>query len=841
MLIFYDFITLENLMYYLTLLWFSGYTVYVFLGIFSAGIRNDKSIIIAVMAVQFFIFVLTSGYTIQYPTIHENLQFLYWANYMAWVLRGMVVNEFRSGAEKYEKLVPSTNLTVYTSTMTRFGYIYEDEPFSREWINYAFLFCFGLIIVSIALASLIYNRKVRVSENLSALSENSEFLYLMDDDWYDSNTPLAGQLQPAILTFKDINYSVRANGKVILNNVTGYIMHGKMTALMGSSGSGKTSLMECLSLRRRSGIVTGEIRLNGHVLNPHQFRRSTGYVEQFDFQSATLTVRETVKFSALLRLDDASRRLQLEKIIDQTLEMLELTLLEHHLVGSSLSSTSAGSSDYNTKSDIIKPSSSYRGGRSNYYNAHQLTTEQRKRLSIAVELVANPSILFLDEPTSGLDSRGANIVIRCLKRIAKSGRAVCATIHQPSISIFNSFDSLILMKKGGKVAFFGDIGHESDFLIKYLEHYPETPKILEGENPATWMLTTVGKRDTDYEQKFLQSDQYRSCLQFIDRVNSHATEQNMIQYNTTYAASIWTQNVAVVQRMMKIYSRSPSYNFSRIVQAATIALLMGLMFDSRTPKTEGDMTSRVNSIYIAVVFIMTTSFDNVLPLFEVERNLFYKHQANAAYAPITLINALLLAEVPYIVFTTVVFCTCFYFSLGFDPVFSKMIWFNIFFGMNMAMWTFLGQAFISLFQKLTTAQGYGGLLVSLSNLLAGVIIYPQDIPEKLMFFYWLIPSHYVVEGILMSQYDGDKTPILSTAGSPFYDYISAVCGNQCCSISETGAHICTGIASDWVLVTFDGHFSIDHLWINFVYLIIVCSVSRVVTFLALVHLNHSRK
>jgi len=102
--------------------------------------------------------------------------------------------------------------------------------------------------------------------------------------------------------------------------------------------------------------------------------------------------------------------------------------------------------------------------------------------------VSNPSILFLDEPTSGLDSRGANIVIRCLKRIAKSGRAVCATIHQPSISIFNSFDSLILMKKGGKMAFFGDIGPESENLIKYFEQYEETPKILEGENPATWYV-----------------------------------------------------------------------------------------------------------------------------------------------------------------------------------------------------------------------------------------------------------------------------------------------------------------------------------------------------------------
>lgn len=82
--------------------------------------------------------------------------------------------------------------------------------------------------------------------------------------------------------------------------------------------------------------------------------------------------------------------------------------------------------------------------------------------------------------------------MRGMKRIAESGRAVCATIHQPSIAIFNSFDSLLLLKRGGEVVFFGDLGAESCKLIEYLERYPATKKIRTGENPATWMLTTIG-------------------------------------------------------------------------------------------------------------------------------------------------------------------------------------------------------------------------------------------------------------------------------------------------------------------------------------------------------------
>ena len=101
-------------------------------------------------------------------------------------------------------------------------------------------------------------------------------------------------------------------------------------------------------------------------------------------------------------------------------------------------------------------------------------------------LSANSTYILKDEPTSGLDARAAGIVMRGLKRIALTGRAVCATIHQPSIAIFNSFDSLLLLRRGGEVVYFGDLGEESSNLITYLERFDATPKIQPGENPATW-------------------------------------------------------------------------------------------------------------------------------------------------------------------------------------------------------------------------------------------------------------------------------------------------------------------------------------------------------------------
>lgn len=204
--------------------------------------------------------------------------------------------------------------------------------------------------------------------------------------------------------------------------------------------------MDVLALRKTTGELEGEVTVNGHPQEESSFRRCTGYVEQFDTQTPQLTIRETLEFSAQLRLDATDPAITEEskrRFIDQTLSMLELTNIQDLQVGSDSE-----------------------GG---------LSFEQRKRLSIGVELVSNPSIIFLDgmslsgasqsvafthvclirfaEPTSGLDARAAMIVMRGMKRIALSGRAICATIHQPSVAIFNGFDSLLLLKRGGEVVF----------------------------------------------------------------------------------------------------------------------------------------------------------------------------------------------------------------------------------------------------------------------------------------------------------------------------------------------------------------------------------------------------
>jgi len=312
------------------------------------------------------------------------------------------------------------------------------------------------------------------------------------------------------------------------------------------------------------------------------FRRCTGYVEQFDVQTPQLTIRETVEFSAKLRLeesDPAVTKESVKKFVEQTLAMLELTRIQDLQVGSDAT-----------------------GG---------LSFEQRKRLSIAVELVANPSIIFLDEPTSGLDAVGAAVVMRGMKRIALSGRAVCATIHQPSVAIFSDFDTLLLLKRGGEVVFYGDLGEDSSELIQYFERFESTPPIQCGENPATWMLNTIGAgssspsshdRPFDYAGSYVSSKLHAECLEKIDRICASQSDENEIKFRSKYATSTKRQYIAVLKRAMKVYFRSPSYNVSRSMVSAFIALIFGSVFASqRVPTNEAEINSRCNSIFMAVL------------------------------------------------------------------------------------------------------------------------------------------------------------------------------------------------------------------------------------------------
>lgn len=306
-------------------------------------------------------------------------------------------------------------------------------------------------------------------------------------------------------------------------------------------------------MRKTSGTITGEIQLNGFPQDRTSFLRCSGYVEQFDVQQAELTVRETVTFCARLRLDAKDPAIGNNegklRYVDHVLETMELCDIENLQVGS--------------------------------YEEGGLTFEQRKRLAIACELAGSPSVIFLDEPTSGLDSRGALVVMRAMRRIADSGRTVCATIHQPSAAVFEMFDDLLLLKRGGNVVFFGDLGEGSSNLIQYFESRG-APPIEHGDNPAAWMLRCMASDGSeegfDWAEAYKLSDQYATLLEKIDTIKESADESMKITYDSTFAATFRERQTLMNRRIVTVYKRSPAYNLTRIMIAIFYAFLIGSVF-----------------------------------------------------------------------------------------------------------------------------------------------------------------------------------------------------------------------------------------------------------------------
>ena len=177
------------------------------------------------------------------------------------------------------------------------------------------------------------------------------------------------------------------------------------------------------------------------------------------------------------------------------------------------------------------------------------------------------------------------------------------------------------------------------------------------------------------------------------------------------------------------------------------------------------------------------------------------------------------------------FTVIFYFMIGFAPEADKFFLFYFFFAMSMGIFTFLGQMFVALTPNAITAQGFGALTVSLSSLFTGVLIRPENIPPFWTFMYWVMPGHYIFEGLIASQFDGDDTPIVASPGTPFWNFLE-------CEDKVGPGEDCVGTAEQWVFASFGGNFLPEHIPRNIAYLVVLFVVTRATTGFALGNLNY---
>ena len=271
------------------------------------------------------------------------------------------------------------------------------------------------------------------------------------------------------LSFVRLGLVLRSNDFKVLNGVTGRCRPGRVTAIMGPSGAGKTTLMNTLAGRATYGRSFGSLLINGLVDSIHSYSDLVGFVPQDDIMHCDLSVKENLSMYAALRLPASMSRGARWAVIQDVLKVLELERIQHSIIG-----------------DAEKRGIS--GG-------------QRKRVNIGMEMVADPSLLFLDEPTSGLDSTTSFAVIGALKSLALKGTNVIAVLHQPSYQIFEMFDDVIFLARGGFSVYVGPATGALDYFTRTGFTCP--PLV----NPADFFMDVIaGKYPREGHDEFSAED-----------------------------------------------------------------------------------------------------------------------------------------------------------------------------------------------------------------------------------------------------------------------------------------------------------------------------------------------
>ncbi|KAF2318496.1 hypothetical protein GH714_008359 [Hevea brasiliensis] len=270
------------------------------------------------------------------------------------------------------------------------------------------------------------------------------------------------------ISFKELTLTLKAKNKHLLRGVTGKIKPGRITAVMGPSGAGKTTFLSALAGKPIGCRMTGLILINGKNQSIHSYKKIIGFVPQDDIVHGNLTVEETLVQCSL----------QPDKvlIVERVIESLGLQTVRDSLVGT--------------------------------VEKRGISGGQKKRVNVGLEMVMEPSLLILDEPTSGLDSASSQLLLKALRREALEGVNICMVVHQPSYTLFKMFDDLVLLAKGGLIVYHGPAKKVEEYFaglginvperVNPPDHYIDilegivTPSPSSGVNykelPIRWML-----------------------------------------------------------------------------------------------------------------------------------------------------------------------------------------------------------------------------------------------------------------------------------------------------------------------------------------------------------------
>ncbi|XP_030834888.1 ATP-binding cassette, sub-family G (WHITE), member 2 isoform X1 [Strongylocentrotus purpuratus] len=549
----------------------------------------------------------------------------------------------------------------------------------------------------------------------------------------------------SVVSFHAITYTVKTKEnrkkvtKTILTDVNGLFKPG-MNAILGPTGSGKTSLLDVLAARKDPDGLSGQVLIDG-APQPKNFKCVSGYVVQDDVVMGTLTIRENLQFSAALRLPKTVGKKEREDRVDDILAELGLSHVGDSKVGT----------------EFIRGVS---GG-------------ERKRTNVGMELITKPSVLFLDEPTTGLDASTANAVMHLLASLSKRGRTIIFSIHQPRYSIFRLFDKMHLLGQGRTIyhgpaqealEYFSSIGFECE------EH----------NNPPDFFLDVIlgqsdlksTEKDQDVESGVAAiEDGEKSKVNLADcyekshynKTMRDATESIYTQYRNdeepsivsiNYPTSFFSQLYHVSHRAVLNILRNP---FLTVIQNATVILFSvvigGIYFQLDTSISSG-YQNRIGAFFF---LIMQMVFGNLsaVELFIRERVIFIHESASGFYRVSVYFVAKVFCDLlPLRVIPTILYVVVTYWMIGLQADATK---FFLYF-LTLLLVTFVSSALAFAISSSVSIAGIATLLIAMCYVLmmvfGGLLVNISSLPVWLQWLQYLSIFRFGLNALLINEMVG---------------------------------------------------------------------------------------
>ncbi|KAL1562778.1 ABC transporter G family member 10-like [Salvia divinorum] len=505
--------------------------------------------------------------------------------------------------------------------------------------------------------------------------------------------------------------------KFVLRDVTCDANPGQLTAIAGPSGAGKTTLLDILAGMIIPARLSGSVLVNNRVMDPAHFRRVAGYVTQDDALFPLLTVEETLTYSARLRLkagrDKAAARVQ---------KLLKELGLEH-----------------------------INGVRVGDESSRGISGGEKRRLSIGVDLVHDPSVLLLDEPTSGLDSASALHVISLLKSMAKNQhKTMVVTIHQPGFRILDLIDHVILLNNGsvmhnGSLEFLEErikaAGHVIPCRVNVLEF------AIDAANEALQQKEGVEVEDVEV-QKQIDADVGVDEDEFLN----HDEQEKQDLYCNSHVDEV----LILSQRFTRNILRTKQLFAAKTIQSLLAGIVLGTIFiDAFGENERKKVQNQVGFFAFSLTFLISTTTE-ALPIFLQERRILERETSRGAYRISSYMVANTLVFLPFLLIVALLYATPVYWIVGLTQNISQYLYFTLVVWMVILMANSFVACCSVLVPDFITGMSLTGGVMGAFFLFSGYFLTTDSIPKCWNFMQYLSVFKYPYESFVINEFGGEE-------------------------------------------------------------------------------------